>query len=84
MNVGQEINVKDKLIKPKQQPRFQKHHAQTDNIVTSRNKNNSKSHKSNVKILISNPHKFQDRRINFRNRIDTNPLCRTKSPSRRN
>lgn len=23
MNVGQEINVKDKLIKPKQQPRFQ-------------------------------------------------------------
>lgn len=49
--VGQEIYVKDKLIKPKHHPRFKRHHAQTDNIVTFRNENNSKLHKSNIKNI---------------------------------
>lgn len=51
LDVGQKVYVKDKLIKPKHHPRFKKHHSQIDNIVTFRNENNSKLHKSNVKNI---------------------------------
>lgn len=54
LEVGQEVYVKDKLIKPKHQPRFKKHHAQADNTVTFRNENNSKLHKSNMKNVNRN------------------------------
>ena len=46
---GQQVFVKDKVIRAKHKNKFKKHFVQNSNEVTFRNENNSNLHKSNVK-----------------------------------
>lgn len=51
LETGQQVYVKDKIIKPKHKNLFKKAYVQTSNEVTFRNEENSKLHKSNVKNI---------------------------------